>query len=194
MLAGFKRLKSRKCQKTVSQFVINILILLEIFHILSIYKILYNYPTPYSGVFLEKLIVLHLFNKLQYSKELFASHILNQINPVPSYFLKIHSNIIRPFRPGSSKLSLSLKFPHQSPVCTSSLSHKCHTPRPSKFSLILSFQLYLVRSADFEGPHYVISSNLLLPRLSWAQICSSSHIIVHSQHIFSLTVYEQYTV
>ena len=49
----------------------------------------------------------------------------------PSHFLKIHLNIILPSIPGSSKWSLSLRFPHQIPVCTSFLPHMCHMPRPS---------------------------------------------------------------
>jgi hypothetical protein len=47
-----------------------------------------------------------------------------------SHFLKIHLNIILSPTPGSSKWSLSFRFPHQNPEYTSTLSHTCYTPCP----------------------------------------------------------------
>jgi len=63
--------------------------------------------------------------------------ILSQINPIhnpPSYFLMIHPNIILLSRPGPSKWSLSLRFPHQNTVYNSLLPHTCYMHRLSHFS------------------------------------------------------------
>jgi len=64
-------------------------------------------------------------------KCLSPSLILSQIDPVhapTAHFLKIHLKIILPSMPGSSKWSLSLRFPHQNPVYTSPLPYMCHMP------------------------------------------------------------------
>ena len=62
---------------------------------------------------------------------------LSQLDPVhapTSHFLKIHRNIIHPSTPGSPKWSLSLKFPHQTPVYACLLTHKRYMLRPSHSS------------------------------------------------------------
>ena len=60
--------------------------------------------------------------------------IVGQLRPVhtpTSHFLKLHLNIILPSTPGSFKLSLTYRFPHQNPVYASPFPHTCYMPRPS---------------------------------------------------------------
>ena len=64
--------------------------------------------------------------------------VLNHLDPVhtpTSHFLKIHFSIILPSAPGSSRWSLSFRFPHQNPVYTSTLPHTCYVPRPPPSSI-----------------------------------------------------------
>ena len=71
--------------------------------------------------------------------------ILNQLDPVhtlTSYFLKIHLNIILQSTPGSPKLSVSLRFPHQNPVYASPLPHTRYMPLPSHSSLFITRTIF----------------------------------------------------
>ena len=93
----------------------------------------YSLLTPWSRVILEKLTGFLLFKNFPafYGTRRFitaftsARH-LSQLDPAhtpTSHFLNIHLNIILPYTPGSSKWSLSLRFPHHNPVYASPLPH-----------------------------------------------------------------------
>ena len=63
---------------------------------------------------------------------------LSQIKPghaFPSHLSRIIFSIILPSPPRSSKWPLSLRYPHQNPVCTSVVSRKCHISLPFHSSL-----------------------------------------------------------
>ena len=64
---------------------------------------------------------------------------LSQIDPVHTpthHSLNTHLNVILPSTPGSSKWSLSLRFPHQNPVYASPVPHRCYIPCPYSSRLI----------------------------------------------------------
>ena len=57
--------------------------------------------------------------------------ILSQLDPdhtPTTHCLKIHLNIILPSTPGFPKWSISLRFPHQNPLYSSTLPHMCYMP------------------------------------------------------------------
>ena len=90
-----------------------------------------NNNTSRSTVILAKLTAcqkknwLHFMKKVHYHFHNSAPPVpvLSQINPDHASldFLKIQFKIIKPYRPRSSTLSLSLKHPHQNRLCTSPL-------------------------------------------------------------------------
>ena len=65
-----------------------------------------------------------------------SAPILGQPNPVhipTSHLLEIHPNIIHTSMPRSPQWSLSLRFPHQDPICPPLLTHTRHMPSPSHY-------------------------------------------------------------
>ena len=74
-----------------------------------------------------------LFPKVYYRnhKRPLPAYILDQNNIIhnpPSHFLNRNFNIILPSTPTSSQWSLSLRFPHQKPVCNSLLPIRATCP------------------------------------------------------------------
>ena len=101
--------------------------------------------TPWSRFLLEKLTVSQLVKKFPAfhgtrrfitaftrARHLFLFWDRSIQSMLPTYFLKIHLNIILPFTSGSSEWSLSVRFSHQYPVHTS--PHTCYNPGRSHSS------------------------------------------------------------
>jgi len=124
--------------------------LYQTIHNLCTYVIMYPYLlTPWSRVLLEKLIRSQLVKKFTvfYGTQRFITAFTraatwpylepHQSSPChPTHFLKVHLNINLPSKPGSSKWSLSLRFPHQEPVCNFPLPIRATCPAHVIFSIL----------------------------------------------------------
>jgi len=101
--------------------------------------------------------------------------ILSQVDTAPiSNFLKIHLNIILISMPGSSKQSISFRFPHQNPVCASPFPPYVLYAPPISFFSIWSPEYYLVNCNGYKAPRHVVLSTFMLPSPSQAQISPST--------------------
>jgi hypothetical protein len=119
----------------------------------------------------------------------------DQSSPCPSYhILKIDLNIIFTSTPGSSKWSLSLRFPNQNPLCSSHLNDTCYMPRQSNSSRFnhpnnIWWRIPIIRPSLCSFLHSPVTSSLLGPNTVLGTLfsntlsqCSSFNLSGHISH------------
>ena len=115
--------------------------------------------------------------------------ILSQVDPVhvpTCHFMKFLLNIIIPSTLASSKFSISLRFPYQSPVYTSPLPHTFYMTRPCHSSRFITRKMLgeeyrSLSSSLCSSLHSPLTSSLLGPNIP-----SQHPIFKHSQSTFTL--------
>ena len=111
-------------------------------HTYTLTYLLTHLFTPWSRVLLEKLTSSQLVKEFPAFRDPKGPLLHLQVPATcpypepdqasprpPSHFLKIHHNTTLPSVPGSSRWSLSHRFPHQNLLYTSPLPLKCYMPR-----------------------------------------------------------------
>ena len=118
-------------------------------------------------------------------------HNIKQVDPFSSptlHFLKFHINIILPSKPGSSKWSLSFRFPHQNPVYASPLPHTRYMLRPShssRFDYPVKFckQYRSLSSSLRSFLHSPVTTSLLAPNILLNTLFSNTLCLLSSLNV-----------
>ena len=120
----------------------------------------------------------------------------DRASPCPTpHVLKIHLNIILPFTPGSSKWSLSFRFPHENPVYTSPLPRTHYRPRQSHSSRLdhpnnIGWWVHIVKPLNVLFYSLPVTPSLLGPNILLNTLLLLLHEIVFTYFSSSLGIFQ----